>query len=57
MSTYSTTPKVIRDDFFSAPLRVNIMMTPLEGSTSLIKESFSVEIRMPCFEILTTADD
>lgn len=48
-------PRVIRDDFFSAPLRINLVEQI--GGHDLIKEQFNVEIRMPRFEIITTTQD
>ena len=53
--TYSTQPHNIRDDYFSAPLRVNLVEM-LEGHT-LVKESFNLEVRVPKIEIITTSKE
>ena len=53
--TYKTMPRVIRDDYFQAPLKVSIKEKI--GGHDFIKDQFSVEIRMPRFEIITSAQD
>lgn len=54
-NTYSVQPRNIRDDYFDAPLRVNFV-DMVEGHT-LIKETFSLEVRMPKIEIITTTKE
>jgi hypothetical protein len=53
--TYKTPPRAIRDDFFTAPLQINLH-EEIEGHR-IVKESFNVEIRMPCLEIVTSTDE
>ena len=54
-NTYKTPPRAIRDDYFTAPLQINLQ-EDIEGH-KIVKESFSIEIRMPCFEIVTLTDE
>ena len=51
----STTPRVIREDYYSAPLRVNLL--EIIEDHNMIKDSFNVEIRLPRLEIVTTSQD
>lgn len=52
---HKTVPRVIREDYFSAPLQINFIET-VEGH-QMIKDSFNLEIRLPRLEIVTTAQE
>ena len=55
INTYKTMPRPVRDDFFKAPLRVNLVEN-IDGQM-INNDSFNVEIHMPRFEIITTTDE
>lgn len=46
---------MIREDYYSAPLRVNLL--EIIEDHNMIKDSFNVEIRLPRLEIVTTSQD
>ena len=50
-NTYKTTANIIRDDYFEAPLDLNLIENI--GDIEVVKDSFRAIIRMPRFEILT----
>ena len=50
-NTYKTKANIIRDDYFEAPLDLNLIENI--GDIEVIKDSFRAMIRMPRFEILT----
>ena len=50
-NTYKTTANIIRDDYFEAPLDLNLIENI--GDIEVVKDSFRAVIRMPRFEILT----
>ena len=53
--TYKQLPRVIRDDYFAAPLKINLIEKI--GGHDIIKEQFNAEIRMPRFEIITSTNE
>ena len=48
-------PRVIREDYYSAPLQISFHET-IEGN-SMTKDSFNLEIRLPRIEIVTTSQE
>ena len=46
---------MIREDYYSAPLRLNLLETIEDHN--LIKDSFNIEIRLPRLEIVTTSTE
>lgn len=52
---YRAVPRVIREDYYSAPLQISLLET-IEGN-SMVKDSFNLEVRLPRIEIVTTSDE
>ena len=47
-------PRVIREDYFWAPMQISIHET-IEENLIMVKDSFNLEIRLPRLEIIATA--